>query len=62
MSKRLSKRQQRELEELEKLKAQEKSLTHAEAAPIDSEEDEEDVEEEAPVAVPVNAFAAVGAV
>ncbi|WWD20668.1 hypothetical protein CI109_105144 [Kwoniella shandongensis] len=60
MSKRLSKRQQRELEELEELKSQQPK---AQAVAEESEEEEEEVAEEevkAPAGGPINAFAALG--
>jgi CO dehydrogenase/acetyl-CoA synthase beta subunit len=61
MSKRLNKRQQREAEELELLKAEQDRVATEKAAPVEEEEDEEEEEEEVVEGeVPVNAFAAVG--
>lgn len=60
MSKRLNKRQQREAEELELLKAEEDRVATEQAAPVQEEEIEaEDEEEEVGGEAPVNAFAAV---
>jgi predicted transcriptional regulator YheO len=60
MSKRLNKRQQREAEELELLKAEQDRVATEKAAPVEEEEDEEEEEEEVVEAeAPVNAFAAV---
>ena len=58
MSKRLNKRQQREAEELELLKAEQDRVATEKAAPVDEEEEEED-EEVVEGEAPVNAFAAV---
>lgn len=64
MSKRLNKRQQREQEELEQLRATQKQIEPSEQVQAE-EEDEADLEEtkvdvqEAGAAEPVNAFAAV---
>lgn len=61
MSKRLNKRQQREAEELELLKAEQDRVATEKAAPVEEEEDEEEEEEEVVEGeTPVNAFAAVG--
>lgn len=60
MSKRLNKRQQREAEELELLKAEEDRVATEKAAPVEEDEEEEEEEEEvAEGEAPVNAFAAV---
>jgi hypothetical protein len=60
MSKRLNKRQQREAEELELLKAEQDRVATEKAAPVEEEEDEEEEEEEVVEGeAPVNAFAAV---
>jgi hypothetical protein len=60
MSKRLNKRQQREAEELELLKAEQNRVATEKAAPVEEEEDEEEEEEEVVEGeAPVNAFAAV---
>jgi len=61
MSKRLNKRQQREAEELELLKAEQDRVATEKAAPVEDDEDEEEEEEEEVVEgeAPVNAFAAV---
>jgi predicted transcriptional regulator YheO len=60
MSKRLNKRQQREAEELELLKAEQDRVATEKAAPVEEEEDEEEAEEEVVEGeAPVNAFAAV---
>jgi hypothetical protein len=60
MSKRLNKRQQREAEELELLKAEKDRVATEKAAPVEEEEDEEEEEEEVVEGeAPVNAFAAV---
>ena len=56
---RLSKRQQRELQELEQLKAQEKGLEVVVGAEEVEDEDENPDEEEEDVAGPANSFAAV---
>ena len=63
MSKRLNKRQQREAEELELLKAEQDRVATEKATAVDEEEEEEVEEEEDEEIVegeaPVNAFAAV---
>jgi len=61
MSKRLNKRQQREAEELELLRAEQDRVATEKAAPVEEEEEEEEEEDEEVVEgeAPVNAFAAV---
>lgn len=62
MSKRLNKRQQRELEELEQLKAQEKAATQQQDDDAEEEEADDQVEDEAAnsdAPAPLNPFAAV---
>jgi len=62
MSKRLNKRQQREAEELELLKAEQDRVATGKAAPVDEEEEEKEEEEDEELVegeAPVNAFAAV---
>ena len=60
MSKRLNKRQQRELEELEQLKAQEQAATQDATGDVEEEEEDDEVEEDkADGSAPLNPFAAV---
>jgi hypothetical protein len=59
MSKRLNKRQQREAEELELLKAEQDRVAEAAPSPANEESEEEQEEEELGGEAPVNAFAAV---
>jgi hypothetical protein len=62
MSKRLNKRQQREAEELEMLKAEQDRVTTekaATAADVEIEEEDQDEDEEIEGDAPINAFAAV---
>ena len=59
MSKRLNKRQQREAEELELLKAEQDRVAESAPTPADEESEEEQEEEELGGEAPVNAFAAV---
>lgn len=60
MSKRLNKRQQREAEELELLKAEQDRVATEKATPVDEEEEEEEEDEEVVEGeAPVNALAAV---
>lgn len=59
MSKRLNKRQQREAEELELLKAEQDRVAESAPALADEESEEEQEEEEVGGEAPVNAFAAV---
>jgi hypothetical protein len=64
MSKRLNKRQQREAEELELLKAEQQRVATENASPASDEEAEEEVEEEEQEEgeAPVNTFAAVSSI
>ena len=58
----MNKRQQREAEELELLKAEQDRVATGKAAPVDEEEEEKEEEEDEEVVegeAPVNAFAAV---
>lgn len=60
MSKRLNKRQQREVEELEQLKAQEQAATQDAVEDVEEEEEDDQVEEDkADESAPLNPFAAV---
>jgi hypothetical protein len=59
MSKRLNKRQQREAEELELLKAEQDRVATQKATPEEEASEEEEEEEVVEGEAPVNAFAAV---